>query len=598
MRDTSAMGALRQVRERFLSGDAIEVAGDRPGTTTAITPRADIATSWRRSQAVGLAPDRIEVPYTPPPKMPRRLLAAATPIVDRLAVDLDETSGTILLADSEVRIIERRVGRRSSLSKLDGLYIAPGFVFAEEFVGTNGLGCALEEGRQFEVRGAEHFRDSLQALTCIAEPIRHPIRRTIIGALNVTCAPGEYSPFARVIMHRAVADIEHRLLESALEHERMVLDEFIARSRRSSDPAIAVADDVFICNPAADALLGQADRNMLRRWAMTALASARYDEELLELSDGTPIRAVATLIGDRPAPRGAVISIRQVAPRYDVAVTSPKPRPADTNDPNGIDNAVCGHSQAAAGLRSAAGRAAASGKPFIVTGEEGSGRRHIAYAVLRLREPSKVPMTADLAVDTSWLNDARTALADGTPVLLRNVQLAASDDSAAGVRGLVEYAAATGGALAATSTGLSVALAGIFPIGIAVPPLRERGADIRDLSAALLTKLADRDTPRALHPSTVRALQGLDWPGNVRELQLVLSLASQVCIGAEIWPRHLPVEYRSDNDGLTPIDRVERGMIVQALRDAGGNKLAAAAALGFARSTLYRKLRALRIDAD
>jgi transcriptional regulator of acetoin/glycerol metabolism len=41
---------------------------------------------------------------------------------------------------------------------------------------------------------------------------------------------------------------------------------------------------------------------------------------------------------------------------------------------------------------------------------------------------------------------------------------------------------------------------------------------------------------------------------------------------------------------LRPVDQAERDTIVAALRESAGNRVAAAAALGLARSTLYRKI--------
>jgi transcriptional regulator of acetoin/glycerol metabolism len=54
----------------------------------------------------------------------------------------------------------------------------------------------------------------------------------------------------------------------------------------------------------------------------------------------------------------------------------------------------------------------------------------------------------------------------------------------------------------------------------------------------------------------------------------------------------LPVYCQSSpRIALRPVDEVERDAIVAALRDARGNRVAAAAALGLARSSLYRKIR-------
>jgi DNA-binding NtrC family response regulator len=45
------------------------------------------------------------------------------------------------------------------------------------------------------------------------------------------------------------------------------------------------------------------------------------------------------------------------------------------------------------------------------------------------------------------------------------------------------------------------------------------------------------------------------------------------------------------NDVLLPLDELERRAILRALRESGGDKLAAARLLGIGKTTLYRKLK-------
>ncbi len=60
----------------------------------------------------------------------------------------------------------------------------------------------------------------------------------------------------------------------------------------------------------------------------------------------------------------------------------------------------------------------------------------------------------------------------------------------------------------------------------------------------------------------------------------------------------LPESCQSTPRGaLRPVDQAERDAIVAALRDSDGNRTAAAAALGVARSTLYRKIAQYGITA-
>ncbi|HWM23154.1 MAG TPA: helix-turn-helix domain-containing protein, partial [Ilumatobacteraceae bacterium] len=67
---------------------------------------------------------------------------------------------------------------------------------------------------------------------------------------------------------------------------------------------------------------------------------------------------------------------------------------------------------------------------------------------------------------------------------------------------------------------------------------------------------------------------------------------------ADIAVFHLPesVGENGETQRWSTIELAERQAILRALSEHDGNKMAAASALGLARSTLYRKLRAFAID--
>ncbi|WP_198387750.1 hypothetical protein [Rhodococcus pyridinivorans] len=93
-------------------------------------------------------------------------MRAARPVLDRLADQLADAPVTILLASQDATIVDRRAGQRSLLGRLDRAQVAPGFIFAEECAGTNGIGTALEERKAFRVRGKS---------TCSRRCIRWPV---------------------------------------------------------------------------------------------------------------------------------------------------------------------------------------------------------------------------------------------------------------------------------------------------------------------------------------------------------------------------------------------------------------------------------------
>jgi two-component system response regulator HydG len=136
-------------------------------------------------------------------------------------------------------------------------------------------------------------------------------------------------------------------------------------------------------------------------------------------------------------------------------------------------------------------------------------------------------------------------------------------------------------------------------VQVKLPPLRERKTDIPLLVNAFLEKFSDPAQPlRTLSEDAMRRIMGYDWPGNVRELENVIERAVALSSGPILHVSDLPsnLQYASaeklpENDDLVPLEALERRAIFRALRETGGDKLAAARLLGIGKTTLYRKLK-------
>ncbi len=136
-------------------------------------------------------------------------------------------------------------------------------------------------------------------------------------------------------------------------------------------------------------------------------------------------------------------------------------------------------------------------------------------------------------------------------------------------------------------------------VQIKLPPLRERKSDIPLLVNSFLEKFCDPQRPvRTISEDAMRRLMAYDWPGNVRELENAIERAVALGSGPILHVGDLPsnLQYASaerlpESDELVPLEQLERRAILRALRETGGDKLAAARLLGIGKTTLYRKLK-------
>lgn len=137
-----------------------------------------------------------------------------------------------------------------------------------------------------------------------------------------------------------------------------------------------------------------------------------------------------------------------------------------------------------------------------------------------------------------------------------------------------------------------------------LPELKQRREDIPLLVNSLIAKfnrLQGKDIA-GVSDSVMARLMEHDYPGNVRELENIIEQAFVLCRGGLIECEHLPPELRPaatveyEERHRMRLDAMERFLIREALERRKGNRKEAARDLGINVSTLYRKIRSLRID--
>ena len=134
-------------------------------------------------------------------------------------------------------------------------------------------------------------------------------------------------------------------------------------------------------------------------------------------------------------------------------------------------------------------------------------------------------------------------------------------------------------------------------VELEIPPLRDRRDDIAPLAVHFMQRYAHQfgvPTP-SVDADLGNKLAARPWPGNVEELahvvEMLVALSDDGAIDPSLLPDHGPIP-RTLRER---VEAYERGLIRQALRDAGGNRSEAARLLGVGRATLYEKLDKLEI---
>lgn len=574
-------------------------------TAPSAVPRPEIAASWARSSRFGVSGDRLE-PAEAPGADPRgRLASLAAPVLDRMATTLADTRTTLVLTDAHAAILDRRAGTSRLQDLLDGLGLVPGYSYAEEVVGTNGMGTAAEERRPVLVQGEEHYHEALRALTCAGVPIEHPITGRLEGVLDLTCFNEDAGPWMTPLVAEAVAGVRAMLEAQATAAERALLAAFLRASQRGSEAIVSLNDSFVLTNPAAARLLDGADHASLWELGAEAVASRATAAHEVLLAGGATVRASFEVVelGDRPV--GAVVRLAEP----DAPAARRRTRPA------AIAASATDGSTVAAGPATLTGRLVAevraaldAGEPVLLRGPAGSGKATVARLAAAGGDGGE-PVVLDAGravVDGArrWLTALDAALVDGRTVIVRHVDVL-GDDVAAGLAAVLDSAPAgsrivvTGLDVAGGAGDAAQAIVDRFVRIVRVPALAERTAELPSLVRSIVARLVPTGALR-VGPEVVQALGRVDLPGNVRQLEAVLHRIAVERRSGTVTLDDLPPEVRAatHRPHLTAMEQHECEAIARALAEADGNKLAAAKALGISRSTLYRKLDAYGLQLD
>ena len=579
---------LARAREQFLTGEPLE-----PGQV-----RDTILASWGRSREWHVAADRIDLSYIRDPDLDTPLTRTALPVLQNLREDLQGEMVSVVLTDAHGVALSRLTADRDLERHLDRVQLAPGFSFAEEFAGTNGIGTALESGQAAHVFGHEHYAEHLEDLACAAVPIRHPVSGKTVGAVNLTCWRKDAGRLLIALAQSTADQVTQGLLHDSSAEEFQLLREYLRACRYTGGFVFALTSDMVLMNDQARDTLDPGDQAALLGHAAGALAVGHPAVVDVELPTGARARMHCRPLRGTGRRRlaGGVVQVKLIEPASQAAVD------AGTGSQAGRFGAALVGSGPLwlRGCRQVEA-ACASGEWLSLQGEPGTGKLALLRAVCRRRNPAAAFHVLDAAEagDHDWMVRALGELLEGDGSLviqhvdqlsiprLQALWIALEQALAAGRQHVLWVAVTLSQGLAADD------LAGLlkfFPATVELPPLRHHIEDLHELVPFFLARLTPHDPP-ACSPETMHLLLRSNWPGNTEQLWQVLRRVARHRRAGTIHPGDLPPEcWTVSRRLLSPLESMERDAIVQSLLDHHGSKAKGAGSLGISRATIYRKI--------
>jgi sigma-54 dependent transcriptional regulator, acetoin dehydrogenase operon transcriptional activator AcoR len=574
---------LADARVRFLQAEPVDSGA----------VRKPILASWWRSRDWNVAADRVDLDYLHEPDLETTLARIANPLLRKLHEELSGQPISIILCDADGLVLSRLTGDHDLERALDGIKLAPGFSYAEDRVGTNGIGTALEAGGPAHVFGHEHYAEALDRFGCAGVPIHDPVSGKTVGVIDLTCWRKDADPLMISLVKATADQITQALITASSSRDIELLQEYARASRRTGGIVLALGNDVVMLNDHARTLLDPADQAALIGRATEALARRTTGAVTVDLPSGVVARMSCRRI-DRDSPfADGVVHIKLVSAMAG-AGSMPAPR-SPMYLPGLVGSAVlwlraCREAEA---LYDAADW-------FTLEGELGVGKLALARAVHQRRNPAAPFHVLDAeSAAQDWPVKSRRELLDGRGMLvIRHV-------NALNARQMHALASALGEARAAgRQADLRVAvtlnrnqatadltrLLRFFHGTVELPPLRHHIEDLHELVPFFLARLSQQGR-LTCSAEAMQLLRRHSWPGNTDQLWQVLRQVVQRRRAGAIMPRDLPPEcWTVSRRLLSPLEAIERDAIVQSLQDHDGNKVRAAGALGMSRATIYRKI--------
>jgi sigma-54 dependent transcriptional regulator, acetoin dehydrogenase operon transcriptional activator AcoR len=610
---------LDAARARFLRGGRSALAPDEV--------RAEVLASWERCSG----PDAAHSRGAPAPFVGHHdggpLVAAADAVLTAFADANPDAGCAVGLVGDDGSLRVRRDTATAPVELLDAAWWVPGHRHDERSVGTTAAALTRHTRRPALVEGPEHLHPAYRVLRDAAAPVTLGTHRAaVVVVAHASDAGGAAPALARML---AAAVVEH---EERARHRRVLaVHDAVAGLRADGVPWVlaTTGDDLWV-DRGAQALTPPDQQALHDLLTASVLLDGTGAARHLDLPSGlcAEVRvhevrdadgeALGAVLGGCPvevhvAAGRASTAAREARRRQGshVAPTARRDFAADLHRGPSAEASEEARLRANQELFSPYVRARrdatatlAHRRHLLLVGETGVGKRTLA----RERFGHLFPRGTSTTIDCSTLGEGHEVplddpaaevhlvLLDGvhtlTPRSARRLDEALRPLTVLPGRVVVVGCLDSASVDAGRPYGL---LLRHFHETVRVPALRHRSDELAEIARSVLRSTSGARSLRLSH-QVVRVLEGYSWPGNIAELEDVLRyVVARKPVGV-VQPPDLPAFCFTSAPRLTMLETAQADAIIHALYETRGNRYKAAAMLGIARSSLYRKIDAFGIS--
>ncbi|GLY90201.1 helix-turn-helix domain-containing protein [Actinoallomurus iriomotensis] len=226
--------------------------GDRHAPDDA--PRPVVTDSWRRSLAAGVDPGLASAPLVfdadtiTGVRRSHPLDRHLTMLREALRGMADASAHLMVITDADGHVLWSE-GPRAVRRRADGIGLAEGFRWAEETVGTNGIGTALSIGGPVCIQATEHLAHVLHTWSCAAAPITDPDTGQVIGCVDISGTKSSLHPAVVALAQAAARLTEAQLTVEMHRRDERLLARHLHRLRGDSRVLVTTTGRVLAADP-------------------------------------------------------------------------------------------------------------------------------------------------------------------------------------------------------------------------------------------------------------------------------------------------------------------------------------------------------------